>query len=125
MISRISLPKSAIRKMARNKSANTSIIICLQNSSNRYEQTMNFAVCSPGYFGPFCNSTCPPKSFGAECGGYCVKCSVEECDHVHGCPPINQNKSKCMMLVKKTHYFYLSLYLYNELRINLFHCRSV
>lgn len=43
-------------------------------------------MCDIGYYGEFCNLTCPPGLFGVGCGGECLPmCSVENCHHVHGC----------------------------------------
>ncbi|XP_078315704.1 uncharacterized protein LOC111099858 [Crassostrea virginica] len=43
--------------------------------------------CSAGYFGDFCNRTCPAGRYGPLCGGVCTpKCSVKQCHHVYGCP---------------------------------------
>ena len=40
----------------------------------------------PGYYGSFCNITCPPGSFGAGCAGYCPStCLHNYCHHVYGC----------------------------------------
>ena len=40
----------------------------------------------PGYYGSFCNITCPPGSYGAGCAGYCPStCLHNYCHHVYGC----------------------------------------
>ncbi|XP_062600278.1 uncharacterized protein LOC134261907 [Saccostrea cucullata] len=46
-------------------------------------------VCAPGYFGKLCDVPCPRGKFGRGCAGECT-CSLEECDHVSGCPFISQ-----------------------------------
>ena len=47
---------------------------------------LNFAACDLGYYGEFCNLTCPPGLFGISCGGICLPtCALENCHHVHGC----------------------------------------
>ncbi|XP_062566253.1 uncharacterized protein LOC134228605, partial [Saccostrea cucullata] len=46
-------------------------------------------VCAPGYFGKLCDAVCPRGKFGEGCAGVCA-CSLEDCDHVTGCPLISQ-----------------------------------
>lgn len=47
---------------------------------------MIFAACAPGYFGKFCNKSCPLGKFGDRCGGKCFpRCTNEFCDPVKGC----------------------------------------
>lgn len=39
-----------------------------------------------GYFGIFCNASCPPGRFGKRCGGiYSSNCTAEYCNHVSEC----------------------------------------
>ncbi|XP_078335226.1 uncharacterized protein LOC111100057 [Crassostrea virginica] len=41
---------------------------------------------TPGYFGSFCNLTCPRGTFGRDCGGNCSGlCPFESCHHEFGC----------------------------------------
>ena len=59
-------------------------------------KALNFAACSTlGYFGAFCNVTCPPGTFGRGCAGNCSEvCPFENCHHVFGCPPGSSNVLK-------------------------------
>lgn len=45
-----------------------------------------FAECDQGYFGPYCNISCPIGTFGDRCGGSCFpECTDVYCDPVKGC----------------------------------------
>ena len=40
----------------------------------------------PGYYGSFCNFTCPSGSYGVDCAGDCTStCLYYQCHHVYGC----------------------------------------
>lgn len=44
------------------------------------------AECKIGYFGQFCNISCPPGAFGKLCGGLCSPtCTDQDCDYIIGC----------------------------------------
>lgn len=50
------------------------------------KKKMIFAACTQGYFGKFCNKSCPLGKFGDRCGGKCFpRCTDEYCDPVNGC----------------------------------------
>nr|XP_022290647.1 uncharacterized protein LOC111102271 [Crassostrea virginica] len=54
--------------------------------------------CSSGYFGDFCNRTCPAGRYGPLCGGVCTpKCSVKKCHHVYGCGERNTTTVQAMV----------------------------
>ena len=42
-------------------------------------------ACAPGYYGSFCNITCPSGSYGVDCAGACSTCLHDHCHHVYGC----------------------------------------
>lgn len=55
---------------------------------------MIYAECT-GYFGRFCNKSCPPGRFGHRCGGDCSpECTDEYCNPVSGCHLTTQNTTK-------------------------------
>ncbi|XP_078332197.1 uncharacterized protein LOC111101462 isoform X2 [Crassostrea virginica] len=40
----------------------------------------------PGFYGSFCNITCPSGSYGVDCAGDCTPtCLYYQCHHVYGC----------------------------------------
>lgn len=58
----------------------------------KYRKFLIYAECTAGYFGTFCNESCPPGRFGNRCGGRCYpKCTDEYCNHVSGCHLIIKN----------------------------------
>lgn len=51
--------------------------------------------CTSGYFGTFCNESCPPGRFGHRCGGRCSpECSDKYCNHVSGCHLLTKNTTQ-------------------------------
>ena len=41
---------------------------------------------APGFYGSFCNITCPSGSYGVDCAGDCTPtCLYYQCHHVYGC----------------------------------------
>ena len=41
-----------------------------------------------GYYGSFCNISCPPGTFGIGCAGICsLLCPTADCHHKFGCLP--------------------------------------
>lgn len=51
-----------------------------------YKLYITIAECKIGYFGQFCNISCPPGAFGQLCGGLCSPtCTDQDCDHIIGC----------------------------------------
>ncbi|XP_078315699.1 uncharacterized protein LOC144620034 [Crassostrea virginica] len=58
---------------------------------NKGKERKKMDKCSSGYYGDFCNRTCPSGSYGPRCGGMCTpKCSAKTCHHVYGCPEIHK-----------------------------------
>lgn len=45
---------------------------------------MYFLGCQPGYYGKFCNTTCPSRYYGLKCGSKCIT-ECLDCHHVNGC----------------------------------------
>lgn len=55
-----------------------------------YLSNKSFAACLPGYFGQFCNESCPQGRFGDKCDSRCYpKCTEIYCHHVAGCQNTN------------------------------------
>uniref|UniRef100_A0A8W8JCM8 Uncharacterized protein n=1 Tax=Magallana gigas TaxID=29159 RepID=A0A8W8JCM8_MAGGI len=43
--------------------------------------------CLEGFYGMNCSYRCPVPSYGGTCQFLFGNCSIDLCDHVHGCPP--------------------------------------
>lgn len=60
------------------------------------------AECTLGYFGKFCNESCPPGRFGYRCGGWCApECTAEYCNPVTGCHLISKTPTQLTMSGKE------------------------
>ena len=45
-----------------------------------------FAACSTGFYGSYCNISCPLGTYGPDCAGVCPpKCLDENCHYKYGC----------------------------------------
>ena len=69
------------------------IKLIIKSSTAKIEHIMPqtgflFVACKeiPGYYGSFCNITCPSGSYGVDCAGDCTPtCLYYQCHHVYGC----------------------------------------
>ena len=51
-----------------------------------FKKNKYFSACARGYYGSYCNTTCPTGTFGDKCAGVCFpNCSSETCHNVYGC----------------------------------------
>lgn len=68
------------------------------------DKNLFFAECDQGYFGPYCNISCPIGTFGDRCGGSCFpECTNEFCDPVKGCFYVTRKMRQTTSLGKEIH----------------------
>lgn len=54
--------------------------------------------CKKGYYGLYCNQSCPNGTFGDECAGRCpLGCDNKDCNHVTGCKKYTNNTTPKML----------------------------
>lgn len=58
---------------------------------------LHFSECLEGLYGGNCSQRCPAPTYGKACQFLCQNCTVDDCDHVHGCPPSELGKYKSIL----------------------------
>lgn len=59
---------------------------CRGNS--HFNNSTKLCDCNDGFFRADCSHKCDPGTYGFACGNKCSSCSVDDCNHVYGCPQI-------------------------------------
>lgn len=59
---------------------------CPDNS--HYNNRFARCDCNEGFFHSDCSQKCDPGTYGFACLSTCSSCSIDDCNHVYGCPQI-------------------------------------
>lgn len=63
-------------------------------SNSHYNSSTAQCDCNEGYIEADCSQKCSQGKYGFACGNKCSTCSIDDCNHIYGCPIVSTTLSR-------------------------------